>query len=74
MSNNNLILILKILDLVALGYEHYLRSKPQIDELRAKIQKWIETGTEPTDAEFAELNARIDAKLIELMEKAESAS
>lgn len=65
-----LLLVLKVLDLATLGYEGWVRSKPMMEELRAKIRHWHETQTEPTAEDFARVNERIDADIAYLQKRA----
>lgn len=66
-----LLLLFKLLDFAALGYEQWLTVQPRLDELRLKLKGWAETGTGPTFEEFKALNESIDADIAFLKSQVE---
>lgn len=68
MNISTILLITKILDLVLLGAQISVELRREAQELNNKVKRYVELGTEPTPAELAEIEARIEAKISALQD------
>ena len=64
-----LLLLLKVLDLATMGYGAYLQNQPKLEALKAKVQAWVDSKTDPTAEDFAALDKSIDDELADLKAK-----
>ena len=53
-------LILKLIDILALGVAMAPQIRADYEATKAKIAKWVEEGRDPTPEEHAEINKQID--------------
>jgi len=73
MSPATVALILKAMDLVAMGVTMVPEMKARYDEVTAKLKEMANEGRDPTDAEWKELNDKLDSALGSLKDRADEA-
>lgn len=61
MNPSTVLLLIKAIDLLAMGLEHGISIKDEIDRTTALIRKMVEEGRDPTPEEWADLDSRTDA-------------
>lgn len=66
MSPEQIKLLFKVLDIIALGAQLAPQLKAQYDKSKAKLEQIVSENRDPTQAEWDEINSDIDALRDEL--------
>ena len=68
MTPNTILMVLKLIDLVAMGAQMIPEVKARVDRYSAKIKQMVEEGRDPTPEEWAVLDGETDALMARILE------